>query len=121
MDRGEASRVRAERLHLVPETGKIISRPLPDASAPLFVVHDAGSKSIGAARAARRDCPGDFDVLRAKFFPGLPLPKFFLGAVLPLRADADDAAGALATCSDATKVGVRELTVIKGRSDASHH
>jgi len=120
-ERGEASAVRAERLRLDPASGKIASSPLPDASAPLFILHGAGLKSIGEARAARRDCPEDFDVLRAKFFPGLRLPKFFLGAVLPLRADADDAAKALAACSDASKVGVVERTAIKERPNASHH
>ena len=120
-DRGDAARFKAERLHLDPASGRIVATPLPDASAPLFVLQVGRFKGVEEALKADRNCLADLDVLRSKFFARLHLPVVFHGAVFARRADADEAAAALATCSDATKASVVEMPVSKGRSHANHH
>ncbi len=124
--KGVARKVDAMRLHADVVTGQIAGDPLPDATAPLFVVQVGGFKSLRAARAGRVGCLHDLLLLRGALLPGLRLPAFFLGDVYARRDDADAAHGKLATCAEAKNVSrVHEYRASKGRpkgkTNAGHH
>jgi hypothetical protein len=113
-------RVAAQRLHFDPPSGKVVSSPLPDKAASLFVLQVEGARHPYKAIAAQ-ECLGDFVVLRGALFPGLKLPASFPGVLFASRAHAEAALAALAQCGVPTKAKIVEYTSSGAKSHAEHH
>jgi len=113
--------VTAKRLHVDPATGHVTNTPLPDASAPLYVLQAGQFASAKQVPTERQHCLHELVVMRANLFPGLKLPPFFFGAVFARRTDADAALAALAHCAEDPKANVVEYPVSKARGHARHH
>ena len=76
-------------------------QPLPDTTAPLYVVRSGNFKSQHDAWTGRSRCLHELMPMQGRLFPGLHLPAFFLGEIYARRDDADAARVELATCSEA--------------------
>ncbi|HET6147552.1 MAG TPA: hypothetical protein VFH68_08455 [Polyangia bacterium] len=118
---GVAAQVRATRLHFDSASGVLGDKPLPDADASLFVLVVGNFKNADETQAARQHCVHDLEVLRARLFPKLRLPAFFLGAVFARRDDAADSLAQLASCPKAQKGTILESGISGGKSHGGHH
>jgi len=108
-------------VHLDPASGVLGDKPLPDADASLFVLVVGSFKNADETQAARQHCVHDLEVLRARLFPKLRLPVFFLGAVFARRDDAADSLAQLASCPKAQKGTILESGIAGRKSHGGHH
>jgi hypothetical protein len=115
---GDGARsITASRLSFDSASATIVTTPLPDARAPLFVLQAGRFRSLTEAYQARGHCLEELEALSGQLFPGLGLPKFFLGMVVATREQARAALDQLSGCKGAPKGLLQEfrLTTRKTR------
>jgi hypothetical protein len=115
------TKVTAVRLHLDPASGRVARRPLPDPAAPLFLLQSGDFKRAEDVKRSRPDCLRELVVMRARLFPALKLPAYFLGALFARRDQAEAVRADFASCSGASPITIIEIAASKGRTHAEHH
>jgi hypothetical protein len=115
------TKVTAVRLRLDPASGRVARSPLPDPAAPLFLLQSGDFKRAEDVNRSRPDCLRELVVMRARLFPALKLPAYFLGALFSRRDQAEVVRTDIASCSGATPITIIEIVASKGRTHTEHH
>ena len=108
------TKVTALRLHLDPASGRVARSPLPDPAASLFLLQSGDFKRAEDLHRSRPDCLRELVVMRARLFPALELPAYFVGALFARRDQAEAVRANLASCSGASPIAIIEIVASKG-------